>query len=171
MENPQWTDYTTLLEGRPNCWCSTSFTCFRAERKKKKKRTILTIQLLSKHHNPSFIWPGLQWSSLSCPSIHSHTWKSHKRMSSVSSCSRKPSAHLQTCSGVSLCRPSNSVGFKAVWVPTTMLYLVSKETFSNLGAWPSVRSVGKKNVAGIGIKDWYVWEKPVQSCSAKNLPL
>lgn len=149
MENPEWTDYTTHWEGRQNCWCSTSFTCFRAVRKKKKKkkRTILNIQLC-----PSIIIHHLYDQCFSGPHypvhLFTHTQKKKekkKRMSLVSSCSRKPqSAHLQTCSGVSLCKPSNSIGFKAVWVPTVMLYLVSKETFSNLGAQPSVRSVEKK---------------------------
>lgn len=151
MENPQWTDYTTLLEGRPNCWCSTSFTCFRAERKNKNKRTILNIQLC-----PSIIIHHLYdqgFSGLSVLSIYSlaHMKKSQENVFSV--LLQQKTLSSSSGSGVSLCRPSNSVGFKAVWVPTTMLYLVSKETFSNLGAWPFVRSVGKKNVSGIGIKD------------------
>lgn len=155
MENPEWTDYTTLLEGRPNCWCANSFTCFRAERKKKKKRTILNIKLC-----PSIIIHHLYDQCFSGPHCPVHLF-THTHEKVIRECLQCPpaaenpqSAHLQTCSGVSLCRPSNSVGFKAVWVPTTMLYLVSKETFSNLGAPPSVRSLGKKkNVAGIGIKD------------------
>ncbi len=76
MENPQWTDYTTLLEGRPNCWCSTSFTCFRAERKKKKKRTTLNIQLC-----PSIIIHHLydqRFSGPHCP-VHLFT-RTHEKV-------------------------------------------------------------------------------------------
>lgn len=54
-----------------------------------------------------------------------------------------------------------------------MLYLVSKETFSNLGAWPSVSSIGKKKkLSGIGIKDRYVWGKTLSDrAQQKTFPL